>query len=132
MGVDDQVKYLGFLNNKEMKSYYRSAFALVMPTYFGPSNYPPLEAFSYGCPVIYNLFGSEDIKFKKIVWKINISSPNSLVKTILRMKKNKNKINQKVKAGLDYFVSIDDNKVKRDYSNIFKNFELIRKMALII
>ena len=43
------------------------------------------------------------------------------------MKKNKNKINQKVKAGLDYFVSIDDNKVKRDYSNIFKNFELIRK-----
>lgn len=127
MGVDDQVKYLGFLNNKEIKSYYRSAFALVMPTYFGPSNYPPLEAFSYGCPVIYNLFGSEDIKFKKIVWKINISSPNSLVKTILRMKKNKNKINQKVKAGLDYFVSIDDNKVKRDYSNIFKNFELIRK-----
>ena len=64
LNIQDQIKYLGFLNNKQIKNYYENAFALVMPTYFGPSNYPPLEAFSYGCPVIYNLFGSENTNFK--------------------------------------------------------------------
>jgi glycosyltransferase involved in cell wall biosynthesis len=28
--------------------------ALVMPTYFGPTNLPPLEAVTLGCPVIYS------------------------------------------------------------------------------
>ncbi len=31
---------------------YRASTALVFPSYFGPDNFPPLEAFSLGCPVI--------------------------------------------------------------------------------
>jgi glycosyltransferase involved in cell wall biosynthesis len=31
---------------------YRYALALVYPSYFGPENFPPLEAFAMGCPVI--------------------------------------------------------------------------------
>jgi len=32
---------------------YRQSLALVMPTYFGPTNIPPLEAFYFGTPVLY-------------------------------------------------------------------------------
>ena len=127
LGVDNQIKYLGFLNNNEIKKYYRSAFALVMPTYFGPSNYPPLEAFSFACPVIYNLFGSEDKLFKKIVWKIDISNPLSLANTLIKMKKNKKEVNLKIKKGLNYFSSINENKIKKEYEKMFKDFEMIRK-----
>ena len=35
-----------------MKALYRNAVALVFPSYFGPDNLPPLEAFALGCPVI--------------------------------------------------------------------------------
>lgn len=54
----DEVLLLGYLPNEEMPELYRRARALVMPTYYGPSNIPPLEAFVAGCPVaISNVSG---------------------------------------------------------------------------
>lgn len=34
-----------------MTYLYRHAVGLVMPSYFGPTNIPPLEAMALGCPV---------------------------------------------------------------------------------
>ena len=51
-GISDLIKYMGFVPDAEMNSYYRKSLALVMPTYFGPTNMPPLEAFSLGVPVV--------------------------------------------------------------------------------
>ncbi len=126
LNIQDQVKYLGFLNNMQIKKYYENAFALIMPTYFGPSNYPPLEAFSYGCPVIYNLFGSEDINFKKAVWNINIKKISSLVEVIINMKKNQKEVKNKIKKGLNYFSKIDEKKIINEYEKIFSEFLKIK------
>ncbi len=49
--LQDQVKILGYVNNPEMIYLYRHARALVMPTLFGPTNIPQLEAFVSGFPV---------------------------------------------------------------------------------
>jgi len=35
-------------------SLYKGALAVVMPTYFGPTNLPPLEAWAFGKPLIYS------------------------------------------------------------------------------
>jgi glycosyltransferase involved in cell wall biosynthesis len=41
-----------------MAPIYQRARALIMPTFFGPTNIPPLEAFSLGCPVaISKIYG---------------------------------------------------------------------------
>ncbi len=53
LGVKEQMFYVGFVDNKELPYLYRQSIALVMATYFGPTNIPPLEAFSLGCPVCY-------------------------------------------------------------------------------
>ena len=50
--IDDQVMILGFVDKDVMVGLYRNAFALVFPTFFGPDNLPPLEAFALGCPVV--------------------------------------------------------------------------------
>ncbi|MDR2889621.1 MAG: glycosyltransferase family 4 protein [Lachnospiraceae bacterium] len=56
--LDKQIKVLGYVSNEEMVYLYKNARALVMPTLFGPTNIPPLEAFELGCPVaISRLFG---------------------------------------------------------------------------
>jgi glycosyltransferase involved in cell wall biosynthesis len=47
-----QVHFLGFVTQDQLIWLYRHAFALVFPTFFGPDNLPPLEAFALGCPVI--------------------------------------------------------------------------------
>ncbi|GLR85450.1 glycosyltransferase family 4 protein [Bradyrhizobium iriomotense] len=52
-GLSDQVSIVGFVESLELGALYRGASALVMPSYFGPTNLPPLEAWAVGTPVIY-------------------------------------------------------------------------------
>ena len=51
--LGDQVHILGFVPSSELGALYRNACALVMASYFGPTNLPPLEAWAVGTPVIY-------------------------------------------------------------------------------
>jgi glycosyltransferase involved in cell wall biosynthesis len=51
-GLESQVFFLGFVPDKDMPVLYRNALTLVFPSFFGPTNIPPLEAFELGCPVI--------------------------------------------------------------------------------
>lgn len=50
LGLGDRVRFLGYVPNEAMAELYRRARALVFPTFFGPTNIPPLEAFATGCP----------------------------------------------------------------------------------
>jgi glycosyltransferase involved in cell wall biosynthesis len=52
LGVADQIQYLGYVPDEDMSALYAGAVALVMPTFFGPSNIPALEAWKLNCPVI--------------------------------------------------------------------------------
>lgn len=52
LGLEDRVRLLGFVEESELVALYRGAHALVYPSFFGPENLPPLEAFALGCPVV--------------------------------------------------------------------------------
>lgn len=52
LGITDRVGYLGFVPEEDMAALYAMSVGLVMPTFFGPTNIPPLEAWHYGRPVI--------------------------------------------------------------------------------
>jgi glycosyltransferase involved in cell wall biosynthesis len=49
-----EVALPGFLPPADMRALYEGALAVVMPTYFGPTNLPPLEAWKTRCPLIYS------------------------------------------------------------------------------
>lgn len=51
-GIQSQLRHLGHVSAAEMEALYVGARALVMPTFFGPTNIPPIEAWVFGCPVI--------------------------------------------------------------------------------
>lgn len=51
LGLQAHVQVLGYVPDQDMPVFYRRARALVMPTFFGPTNIPPLEAMSVGCPM---------------------------------------------------------------------------------
>jgi glycosyltransferase involved in cell wall biosynthesis len=46
------VRFLGYVPDEDVYPLYRLAQALVMPTFFGPSNLPNIEAWTVGCPLI--------------------------------------------------------------------------------
>jgi glycosyltransferase involved in cell wall biosynthesis len=50
--VEDQIKYFGYVPNEDLGPLYAEARALIMPTFFGATNIPPLEAWALGCPVL--------------------------------------------------------------------------------
>jgi glycosyltransferase involved in cell wall biosynthesis len=52
LGLERQVHYLGYVAGADMAALYGEALGLVMPTFFGPTNIPILEAWSLDCPVI--------------------------------------------------------------------------------
>jgi len=51
LGISQNVVFLGYVPDSHMFELYRRARALVMPSFFGPTNIPQLEAFVAGCPV---------------------------------------------------------------------------------
>lgn len=58
--IISNVHFLNFVPIEVLKALYCNAFALVFPSFFGPDNIPPLEAFALGCPVISaNFLGAE-------------------------------------------------------------------------
>lgn len=52
LGLEDRVVFAGFVENELIPELYRQSIALVMPSYFGPTNLPPLEAFHLKVPVL--------------------------------------------------------------------------------
>ena len=56
LGLTARVHFLGFVPDEDIPGLYEGALALVMPMYSGPTNLPPLEAVTLGCPVIYSDF----------------------------------------------------------------------------
>jgi glycosyltransferase involved in cell wall biosynthesis len=56
--LEDNVRFYGYVTDADISEFYRRARALIMPTFFGPTNIPPLEAFVIGCPVaISKIYG---------------------------------------------------------------------------
>ena len=76
----NSIRILGFVPNEHIPVLYRSAAALVMPTYFGPTNLPPLEAMALGVPVIY----PEHLKkpYGDAVVSFDVDDPQSLCDAI--------------------------------------------------
>lgn len=52
LGLSASVHFLGYVPDEDMAALYRQALALVMPTFFGPTNIPVLEAWMAECAVI--------------------------------------------------------------------------------
>lgn len=82
LDVDREIHYLGYVPDKEMSALYAEAEGLIMPTFFGPTNIPVLEAWAFGCPVITsNLRGIREQTGDAAVL-VDPSSPESIASGI--------------------------------------------------
>lgn len=52
LGISGKVIFGGFVSLETIYCLYKNACALIMASYVGPTNMPPLEAMTLGCPVI--------------------------------------------------------------------------------
>jgi glycosyltransferase involved in cell wall biosynthesis len=59
--LTDRFLHFDYVPESHMVSFYKLARALVMPTFFGPTNIPPLEAMVLGTPVaVSDIYGMRE------------------------------------------------------------------------
>ena len=51
-GLNDRVKFLGRVTDSEVQGLIAGSRGVLMPSYLGPTNYPPLEALRLGVPSV--------------------------------------------------------------------------------
>jgi glycosyltransferase involved in cell wall biosynthesis len=98
--LNDRVIHVGFVENKLIPQYYKQSIGLVMPSYFGPTNLPPMEAFTLGVPVLYsNLNGLRD-QVGDAALLLNLSDPDDLAQKIINLLDNKLLVKEITNKGL--------------------------------
>ncbi|MDR2780746.1 MAG: glycosyltransferase family 4 protein [Synergistaceae bacterium] len=99
LGVYERCHFLGFVPRNEVVFFYKNALALVMPTYFGPTNIPPLEAFYWGCPVCYSDLPGLREQVGDAAFLMDLSNPGSLAETIETLLQNGEIVESKINNG---------------------------------
>ena len=51
LDLEKNVIFTGKIEDQHMSTYYKNARALIFPSFFGPTNIPPLEAIVCSCPM---------------------------------------------------------------------------------
>ena len=92
----DQVHFLGFVPADEMQGLYEGCHAVIMPSYFGPTNLPPLEAWYYKKPLIYSARFNEQAQDAAIL--IDPDDASHLAAAIVECL-DKDHCNKLIKAG---------------------------------
>jgi glycosyltransferase involved in cell wall biosynthesis len=85
LGLSERVRFAGFVSNEEIPYLYKQSLALVMPTYFGPTNLPPLEAFNLGVPVLYSNKQGLREQVKNAALLMDLHDPMSMARHLSKL-----------------------------------------------
>jgi glycosyltransferase involved in cell wall biosynthesis len=124
--LNEDVIILGFVNNAELYSLYKNCAVVLMASYFGSTNIPPLEAFIMCKPLINSIVCKEQTKDAAIYF--DPDDYKSLANAIIEIN-DQNIVKDLVKNGqkrldeLSIERSISEEKLKIFLKNYFKKVE---------
>lgn len=122
--LEKNIIFTDFLSDQEVTSLYLNSIALVMPSYFGPTNMPPYEAFKLGTPVLYpEILAKQDDIYDAIL-PIKYEDPNTMALHINNLIKNKSVRKTIINRGfekIEFLESIDRVKILNKIIFNFRN-----------
>lgn len=75
----------GYVSEEEIVALYMKSRCLVMPTFFGPTNIPPLEALSLGTEVVYSKIYAYDEFLGDSAFFVDPKSSGSIAEGVARV-----------------------------------------------
>ena len=126
--VDDLIHYIGFAPNEEIPYLYKQSIALVMPTYLGPTNIPPLEAFAYETTLCYSDTPFFREQVKDAAFFMDLKNPNSLVENIIEIQNNKVAVENKKEEGTKILQEWNDENFYKKLQTIFDEYKYVREL----
>jgi glycosyltransferase involved in cell wall biosynthesis len=124
--LNNYIKILGFIKNRELKILYKNCKAVVMPTYFGPTNIPPLDAWHSRVPLIYSKHLSSQAGDAALL--VEVDSVDDLVEAINKID-NPNVVNELIIKGDNMLKKILNEKkiAQRNLEDKILKFEKINQ-----
>lgn len=84
----NNIKFVGYVTDEQLKSLYSNARAFIFPSYYEGFGLPPLEAMSLGCPVIASTAASIPEICGEAALYFNPDKPMDLVRRINEVYEN--------------------------------------------
>jgi glycosyltransferase involved in cell wall biosynthesis len=125
--IEELIHYIGFAPNEEIPYLYKQSLSLVMPTYLGPTNIPPLEAFAYETSVCYSDTPFFREQVGNAVFFMDLKDPVSLVNHIITILQDKSLVEKKIKEGKKVLENWNEKDFYNKLKNIFLEYKTIRK-----
>ncbi|MBR6061918.1 MAG: glycosyltransferase, partial [Spirochaetales bacterium] len=125
--LEEQVKFTGFISDKELKYLYTHTTAMIFASLMGHNNMPPIEATYLNCPVIITNLDGHKEQLKDSALYFNGYDPNDLackMFNILSDESLRNEIKSRQKSLAEYFDTIN---YFANIKKIINQFELIRQ-----
>jgi glycosyltransferase involved in cell wall biosynthesis len=107
MGLYSQVKFLGFVDNNHMPALYDGSSAVIMSSYFGYTNIPPLESWTFKKPLIYSSLFFEQAQDAALLF----NPDNEMELASMMVKSQDPKISQNlIKKGIQRLTDINSHR----------------------
>ena len=118
--LSENVKILDYVPNEHIPELYRTARAMIMPTFFGPTNIPPLEAMALGCPVaISNIYAMPE-QIGEAGLMFNPNSVDEIVSTMISLWTNNTLVKSLRQKGLEKSKEWQQTQFNTKFLNIIK------------
>jgi glycosyltransferase involved in cell wall biosynthesis len=88
----NNIYFTGYLTFQEMDYFYKKCKGIIFTSVFGPNAIPPLEAWTYKKPLIYNNRMEDDVT-KNNALLVNVNNPLEVSNSIIKILNNKYKKN---------------------------------------
>ncbi len=126
-GQSENIIFLDYVEGQYLPYLYLNSLALTMPTFSGPTNIPPWEAFKMGTPVLYS--DIHDIKevYKDAVYYIDPFDPQSMAKGIKDIINNEELKTKLIANGKKLLNSINIDKEFQQFYQIIKKRKKIKE-----
>ena len=127
LGLQKKIHFLGFVSIQELITIYKSAFVLVFPSFFGPDNIPPLEAFALECSVIAAKVDGSQYQLKDAALLFDPISEKDLADCVKNLFENTKLKEELIKNGVKKANVFSSKNYIKQIFNIFDEFALIRR-----
>lgn len=121
LGLRSHVHLLGYVPDAAMPELYRRAIALVMPTFFGPTNIPPLEAMALGCPVIVSRIYGMTAQLGAAAEYVDPGSVSSIAAAIIRLSRDEPRRNELIEAGFRRSAELSQQQFNHRFAQILQS-----------
>jgi glycosyltransferase involved in cell wall biosynthesis len=127
LGLTDRVYLLGFVPSGDLEGLYRQAALMVFPTFFGPDNIPPLEAFALGCPVVASDIPGAREQLGDAALFFDPARPDDIAFQISKALGSSDLRARLVEQGREAIMSLTPHAYAHSFFRVLDDFEYIRR-----